>query len=98
QALCTEEEPGLRPAINATGVVLHTGLGRSVLAPVAIAAMAAAGGRHSLLEIDRETGERGSRQEHVRHLLRRLTGAEDALAVNNNAAAALLAIAALAAG
>jgi L-seryl-tRNA(Ser) seleniumtransferase len=98
RTLRAQEEPSLRPAINATGVVLHTGLGRSVLAPAAVEAMAAAGGRHSLLEIDRATGERGSRQEHIRHLLHRLTGAEDALAVNNNAAAVLLAIAALAAG
>jgi L-seryl-tRNA(Ser) seleniumtransferase len=96
--LRAEEEPSLQPAINATGVVLHTGLGRAVLPREAIEAMAAAGGAHSLLEIDRETGERGSRQEHVRGLLRRLTGAEEALAVNNNAAAVLLAIAALAAG
>jgi L-seryl-tRNA(Ser) seleniumtransferase len=79
-------------------VVLHTGLGRAVLSRAAIEAMVAAGGAHSLLEIERESGERGSRQEHVRGLLRRLTGAEDALAVNNNAAAVLLSIAALAAG
>jgi L-seryl-tRNA(Ser) seleniumtransferase len=96
--LLAAEQPSLRPAINATGVVLHTGLGRSVLAPAAVAAMAAAGSQHSLLEIDRESGDRGSRQEHNQHLQRRLTGAEEALAVNNNAAAVLLAIAALAAG
>ena len=96
--LQAEEELSLRPAINATGVVLHTGLGRSVLSRAAVDAMAAVGGAHSLLEIDRETGERGSRQEHVCHLLRRLTGAEDALSVNNNAAAVLLSVAALAAG
>jgi L-seryl-tRNA(Ser) seleniumtransferase len=93
-----EEAPSLRAAINATGVVLHTGLGRSVLSRAALAAMAAVGGAHSLLEIERESGERGSRQEHVRGLLCRLTGAEDALSVNNNAAAVLLAVAALAAG
>ena len=96
--LCADEEASLRPAINATGVVLHTGLGRSVLSRAALEAMAAVGGAHSLLEIDRETGERGSRQGHVRHLLCRLTGAEEALSVNNNAAAVLLAVAALAAG
>jgi L-seryl-tRNA(Ser) seleniumtransferase len=96
--LRAEEALSLRPAINATGVVLHTGLGRSVLSRAAVAAMAAVGGAHSLLEIDPETGERGSRQEHVSPLLRRLTGAEDALSVNNNAAAVLLAIATLAAG
>jgi L-seryl-tRNA(Ser) seleniumtransferase len=90
--------PSLRPAINATGVVLHTGLGRAVLAEAAIQAVTAVAGQHCLLEIDPESGERGSRQEHVRGLLRRLTGAEDALVVNNNAAAVLLAIATLAAG
>jgi L-seryl-tRNA(Ser) seleniumtransferase len=94
----SQEEPSLRPAINATGVVLHTGLGRAVLARAAVEAMAAAAGAHSLLEVDQESGERGSRQEHVRDLLCRLTGAEDALTVNNNAAAVLLSIAALAAG
>jgi L-seryl-tRNA(Ser) seleniumtransferase len=96
--LLAAEQPSLRPAINATGVVLHTGLGRSVLAPAAVAAMAAAGSQHSLLEIDRGSGDRGSRQEHIQHLLRQLTGAEEGLAVNNNAAAVLLAIAAMAAG
>jgi L-seryl-tRNA(Ser) seleniumtransferase len=96
--LAAEEEPSLRTAINATGVVLHTGLGRAVLSRAAVSAMAAVGSHHSLLEIDRESGERGSRQAHVSSLLRRLTGAEDAISVNNNAAAVLLAIAALAAG
>jgi L-seryl-tRNA(Ser) seleniumtransferase len=96
--LRAQEEPSLQPAINATGVVLHTGLGRAVLPRAAVAAMGAVGSAHSLLEIERDSGERGSRQEHVRGLLCRLTGAEDALAVNNNAAAVLLAIAALAAG
>jgi L-seryl-tRNA(Ser) seleniumtransferase len=98
ERLAAATRPSLRPAINATGVVLHTGLGRAVLAEAAIRAVTAVAGQHSLLEIDPESGERGSRQEHVRGLLRRLTGAEEALVVNNNAAAVLLAIATLAAG
>jgi L-seryl-tRNA(Ser) seleniumtransferase len=92
-----EERPSLRPAINATGVVLHTALGRAVLARAAIDAVTAAAGHHSVLEIDIESGERGSRLDHVRGVLRRLTGCEDAIVVNNNAAAVLLAIATLAA-
>jgi L-seryl-tRNA(Ser) seleniumtransferase len=88
----------LRRAINATGVVLHTGLGRAVLASAAAEAVAEAARSHSLLEVDAATGERGSRLEHVAAPLRELTGAEDALAVNNNAAAVFLGISALAAG
>jgi L-seryl-tRNA(Ser) seleniumtransferase len=91
------QRPTLRRAINATGVVLHTGLGRSVLGPAAVEAVAAAAG-HCLLEVDPESGERGNRLEHLRPLLRELTGAEDALAVNNNAAAVYLAVGTLAAG
>jgi L-seryl-tRNA(Ser) seleniumtransferase len=98
ERLAVMARPSLRPAINATGVVLHTGLGRAVLAEAAIRAVTAVARQHSLLEIDPESGERGSRQEHVRGLLCRLTGAEEALVVNNNAAAVLLAIATLAAG
>lgn len=88
----------LRPAINATGVVLHTGLGRAVLAERAVLAVDAVARAHSVLEIDVATGERGSRQAHVRALLRELTGCEEALVVNNNAAAVLLAIATIATG
>lgn len=88
----------LRRAINATGVVLHTGLGRAVLSPAAAEAVSEAARSHSLLEVDPESGERGSRLAHVAGLVRELTGAEDALVVNNNAAAVFLAIAALAAG
>jgi L-seryl-tRNA(Ser) seleniumtransferase len=88
----------LRRAINATGVVLHTGLGRAVLSEAAVQAVAEAARSHSLLEVDAESGERGSRLEHVAGPLRELTGAEDALAVNNNAAAVFLGISALAAG
>ncbi len=88
----------LRPAINATGVVLHTGLGRAVLAASAADAVSEAARSHSLLEVDPESGERGSRLDHAAGLLRELTGAEDALVVNNCAAAVFLAVGALAAG
>jgi L-seryl-tRNA(Ser) seleniumtransferase len=87
--------PSLRPVINATGVVAHTNLGRSVLPPEALAAIAAVAGSYADLEVDLETGERASRQRHVADALCALTGAEDALVVNNNAAAVLLALTAL---
>lgn len=90
--------PSLQGAINATGVVLHTGLGRARLAQSACEALAEVGGAHSLLEIDRETGRRGSRRDHVRQLLCELTGAEDAHVVNNCAGAVFLAVNALAFG
>ncbi|MCA9695587.1 MAG: L-seryl-tRNA(Sec) selenium transferase, partial [Myxococcales bacterium] len=85
--------PGPRPVINATGVLLHTNLGRAPLAPAAIEAMVAAAGVCDL-EID-DLGRRGSRLARVRPLLAALTGAEDALVVNNGAAALLLACTAL---
>ncbi|MBM3457994.1 MAG: L-seryl-tRNA(Sec) selenium transferase, partial [Armatimonadetes bacterium] len=88
--------PTLRRAVNATGVVLHTGLGRAVLAEAALQAALEAGRSHALLEVDPESGERGNRQDHIRPLLCGLTGAEDGLAVNNNAAAVFLALSALA--
>jgi L-seryl-tRNA(Ser) seleniumtransferase len=88
----------LRPAINATGVILHTNLGRAPLAPRAAEAAARIGATYSNLELDLDSGERGSRQAHLEPLLRGLTGAEAALAVNNNAAAVLLALAAVAVG
>jgi L-seryl-tRNA(Ser) seleniumtransferase len=88
----------LRPVINATGVILHTNLGRAPLAPAAVEAAARIGATYSNLELDLEDGERGSRQVHLEGPLRTLTGAEAAIAVNNNAAAVLLALAALAAG
>jgi len=86
----------LRRAINATGVIVHTNLGRAPLSRAALAAMAEIGAGYSNLEYDLDAGGRGSRHEHVSGLLRRLTGAEDALVVNNNAAAMLLALAGLA--
>ena len=90
--------PSLRRVINATGVVIHTNLGRAPLSEATIEAMAAAGRGYSNLEFDLEAGERGSRFSHLTGLLCRVTGAEDAIAVNNNASALLLALAALCAG
>ena len=90
--------PTLRRVINATGVVLHTGLGRAVLAESARRAVAEVARGHSMLEINRDTGERGDRIDHVRELLCRLTGAEDVTVVNNNAGAVLLAVTVLAQG
>jgi len=92
------DRPRPRPLINATGVVLHTNLGRAPLSREAVEAMAEASLRYTDLEYDLEEGERGSRQAHARDLLRLLTGAEDALVVNNNASAVLLALSALASG
>ena len=90
--------PSPRPVINATGVIIHTNLGRAPLSPAALAAAAAVGRGYSDLEIDLDTGRRGSRQARLQSLLRRITGAEAALAVNNNASALLLGLSALAAG
>ncbi|MGN6587288.1 MAG: L-seryl-tRNA(Sec) selenium transferase [Solirubrobacterales bacterium] len=88
--------PSLRRVINATGVVLHTNLGRAPLAPAAVARITEVASGYSNLEYDLESGSRGSRGVHVEELLRDLGGAEAALAVNNNAAAVMLALAALA--
>jgi L-seryl-tRNA(Ser) seleniumtransferase len=86
----------LRRVVNATGVIVHTNLGRAPLAAAARAAVARAAEGYSNLELDLESGARGSRHDHVEGLLRELTGAEAALAVNNCAGAVLLAAAALA--
>jgi len=88
--------PVLRRVINATGVVLHTNLGRAPLAGPAIAAVDEIARGYSNLEYDLVSGERGSRHDHLRALLQDLTGAEDAIVVNNNAAATVLGLAALA--
>ena len=90
--------PALRPVINATGVVLHTNLGRAPLAQAARTAIDAVAAGYSNLEYDLVRGDRGSRHDHLRGLLCELTGAEDAVVVNNNAAATVLGLAALAAG
>ncbi|MBC7234259.1 MAG: L-seryl-tRNA(Sec) selenium transferase [Chloroflexi bacterium] len=91
-------EPTLRPVINATGVIIHTNLGRAPLSDEVLAAMRAAGEGYSNLEFDLELGRRGSRYVHAEALLCRLTGAEAALLVNNNAGAVLLVLSALARG
>jgi L-seryl-tRNA(Ser) seleniumtransferase len=88
----------LRPVLNATGVVLHTNLGRAPLAHAALEALAGAAGGYSTLEFDLHAGVRGSRADHCRALLAELTGAEDGLAVNNAAGALVLALNAVAAG
>jgi L-seryl-tRNA(Ser) seleniumtransferase len=88
----------LRRALNATGVIVHTNLGRAPLAEAALERVREVGRGYSNLEYDLSAGTRGSRQDHVAGILRRLTGAEAALVVNNNAAAVLLALAALAEG
>jgi L-seryl-tRNA(Ser) seleniumtransferase len=88
--------PSLRRVINATGVILHTNLGRAPLAPAAQAAVARAAAGYSNLELDLDHGRRGARGDHVERLLCELTGAQAALAVNNGAGAVLLAAAALA--
>jgi L-seryl-tRNA(Ser) seleniumtransferase len=88
----------LVPVINATGVVLHTNLGRAPLAPAAIGAVREAAEGYSNLEYDLEKGERGSRYTHCVSLIRELTGAEDAIVVNNCAAALVLSLSALARG
>ncbi|MGI8649070.1 MAG: L-seryl-tRNA(Sec) selenium transferase [Rubrobacter sp.] len=89
------EERGLRRVVNATGIVLHTNLGRSVLSPSAVEAVVEAATGYSNLEYDVKAGRRGSRYDHAVPLLKELTGSEDALVVNNCAGATLLALAAV---
>jgi L-seryl-tRNA(Ser) seleniumtransferase len=98
QELHDSRMPRLRRTLNATGVIVHTNLGRAPLAAAALERVAEVGGGYSNLEYDLTSGTRGSRQDHVAAILRRLTDAEAAIVVNNNAAAVLLALAALAEG
>lgn len=93
-----EARPHFRRVLNATGVIIHTNMGRAVLAKEAVAAIDQACKGYSNLELNLETGQRGSRYSHVEDLLRRLTGAEAALVVNNNAAAVLITLDSLCAG
>lgn len=97
-ALTADLASGLRPVINATGVIIHTNLGRAPLSPAALEAMQAAARGYSNLEYDLEAGERGSRHVHIERLVTELTGAEAAMVVNNNASAVLLGLSAVAAG
>lgn len=92
------DRPSLRPVVNGTGVVLHTNLGRAPLAEEAREAMRRVAEGYANLEYDLEAGERGSRYDHCVDLLTELTGAEDALVVNNNAAALVLALNTIASG
>jgi L-seryl-tRNA(Ser) seleniumtransferase len=98
EELSAARSPRLRRVINATGVIVHTNLGRAPLAAAALEQVVDAARGYSNLEYDLDAGGRGSRQSHVTDLVRRLTGAEAALVVNNNAAAVMLALAALAEG
>ncbi|MEP6730001.1 MAG: L-seryl-tRNA(Sec) selenium transferase [bacterium] len=92
ERIAIAQRPSLRPAVNATGVVLHTNLGRAPLPAAALVAIARVASGYSNLEYDLDTGMRGSRYTHCASLLRELTDAEDALVVNNCAAALVLAL------
>ena len=96
--LCRESEATLRPVINATGIILHTNLGRAPVAEQAAQAAYDAACGYLNLELDLQTGKRASRQSAIRHWVSLLTGAESATVVNNNAAATVLALRALCQG
>jgi L-seryl-tRNA(Ser) seleniumtransferase len=98
EAMAKNERTGLRKVINATGILLHTGLGRAPLSEDAIEAIERTARGYCNLEFDLETGQRGRRVDAVRELLRKITGAEAATVVNNNAAATILALRSIAAG
>jgi L-seryl-tRNA(Ser) seleniumtransferase len=98
ERLARRIRPNLLPVLNATGVVLHTNLGRAPLADAAIQAMTSIAGGYANLEFDLPSGTRGSRSDHCRALLQAVTGAEDGLVVNNAAGALVLALNALAEG
>lgn len=97
-AITADLRSGLRPVINATGVIIHTNLGRAPLSRAALAAVQAAAQGYSNLEYDLDAGERGSRHSHIERLLTELTGAEAAMVVNNNASAVLLGLSAVGRG
>ncbi|MBR2749262.1 MAG: L-seryl-tRNA(Sec) selenium transferase, partial [Firmicutes bacterium] len=92
------EIKSLRPVVNATGVVLHTNLGRAILSDKVVAQVVSAARSYSTLEYDPEKGTRGSRHIHVENIIKKITGAEAAMAVNNNAAATMLVMAAVGRG
>lgn len=94
----TSAKPTMERVINATGVVLHTALGRASLPPAAVEAVSRVARGYSVLQWNRETGKRGNRDEHIESLITELTGAEDATLANNNAGATLLVLSAMAAG
>ena len=96
--LCGWQQPGLRPVLNLTGVVIHTNLGRAPLSEAAVDQVAQVARSYSNLEYDLDGGARGTRETHVEELLTRLTGAEAAFVVNNNAGAVLVLLMALAPG
>jgi len=98
QSLTAGLRSGLRPVINATGVIIHTNLGRAPLSAAALQAMQVAAQGYSNLEYDLEAGERGSRHSHIERLVTELTGAEAAMVVNNNASAVMLGLTAVASG
>jgi len=92
------KKPTMERVINATGVVLHTAIGRASLPPAAVEAVSRVARGYSVLQWNRETGKRGNRDTHIENLLTELTGAEDATLANNNAGATLLVLSALASG
>ncbi len=96
QHLRRQRQSSLRPVINATGVIIHTNLGRALLSKSAREAMSAIAGAYNTLEFDLQSGKRGSRLVHAGQILRELTGAEAALVVNNNASALIMILRALA--
>jgi len=98
EALCAAAKPMLRRVVNATGVVIHTNLGRSPLGAACLEQLLEVASRYNTLEYDLARGARGSRQDHLEGLLQELTGADGVLVVNNNAAAVLLALNTLAPG
>jgi L-seryl-tRNA(Ser) seleniumtransferase len=98
EKLAILNQPSLKPLINATGVVVHTNLGRSILPERVLAKFKPLAGGYSNLEYDLQRGERGSRYSHVEGILKELTGAEAGTVVNNNAAAVLVALDTLARG